>query len=38
MEEVGKQIDACIEETFQDRTSSTISDKEERFISFSLCC
>ena len=29
MEEVGKQIDACLEETFQDRTSSTISDKEE---------
>lgn len=28
MEEVGKQIDACLEETFQDRTSSTISDKE----------
>lgn len=25
MEEVGKQIDACLEETFQDRTSSTIS-------------
>lgn len=31
MEEVGKQIDACLEETFQDRTSSTISDKEEYF-------
>ena len=31
MEEVGKQIDACLEETFQDRTSSTISDKEECF-------
>ena len=31
MEEVGKQIDACLEETFQDRTSSTISDKEEGF-------
>ena len=31
MEEVGKHIDACLEETFQDRTSSTISDKEERF-------
>ena len=29
MEEDGKQIDACLEETFQDRTSSTISDKEE---------
>lgn len=31
MEEAGKQIDACLEETFQDRTSSTISDKEECF-------
>ena len=31
MEEVGKQIDACLEETFQDRISSTISDKEECF-------
>ena len=31
MEEVGKRIDACLEETFQDRTSSTISDKEECF-------
>lgn len=31
MEEAGKLIDACLEETFQDRTSSTISDKEECF-------